>query len=166
MWYKKAIIRDHLLLSLGKPHHAKWYFSREIFLSYPHTHNGFLYIIRIMFFTFLVICWVRFDFVVQRLSQGIPTRLFSLINTVKPRKFELWLFEILANLTPDRMDPENRTYLWTMLRTIYKKTFFECVKETSQGDVSFTYTKHMFKRKRKLIIIFFMGLYTFLSTSL
>ena len=31
-----------------------------------------------------------------------------------------------------------------------------CIKETSQGDVSFTHTKHVFDRKKNLIIIHFL----------
>ena len=44
--------------------------------------------------------------------------------TVKPRKSELRLLEILAksNLISDTMDLEYRAYLWTLFITVYQKT--------------------------------------------
>ena len=40
---EKSVPRDHRLSSLGKPRDAKRRSSGQIFLSYPHTHGGFLY---------------------------------------------------------------------------------------------------------------------------
>ena len=40
---KKSVPRDHPLSSLGKPRDVKWQYSGQIFLSYSHTHDGFLY---------------------------------------------------------------------------------------------------------------------------
>ena len=40
---EKSVPRDHGLSSLGKPRDAKRRSSGQIFLSYSHTHNGFLY---------------------------------------------------------------------------------------------------------------------------
>ena len=40
---EKCVPRDHRLSSLGKPRDAKRRSSGRIFLSYPHTHEGFLY---------------------------------------------------------------------------------------------------------------------------
>ena len=40
---RKPIPRDHHLSSLSKPLDAKQWSSVRIFLSYPHTHDRFLY---------------------------------------------------------------------------------------------------------------------------
>ena len=40
---EKSVPQDHHLSSLGKPRDAKWRSSGQSFLSYPHTHDGFLY---------------------------------------------------------------------------------------------------------------------------
>ena len=40
---EKSVPRDHRLSSLGKPRDAKRWSSERIFLSYPHTPDGFLY---------------------------------------------------------------------------------------------------------------------------
>ena len=40
---EKAVSRDHRLSSLGKPRDAKRQSTGKIFLSYPHTHDRFLY---------------------------------------------------------------------------------------------------------------------------
>ena len=40
---EKSFSRDHRLSLLGKPRDAKRRSSGRIFLSYPHTHNRFLY---------------------------------------------------------------------------------------------------------------------------
>ena len=40
---EKSVPRDHRLSSLGKPHDAKRRSSGWIVLSYPHTHDRFLY---------------------------------------------------------------------------------------------------------------------------
>ena len=40
---EKSVPRDHRLSSLGKPCDAKRRSSGRIFLSYPHTHDRFLY---------------------------------------------------------------------------------------------------------------------------
>ena len=40
---EKFVPRDHRLSPLGKLHDAKWRSSGWIFLSYPHSHDGFLY---------------------------------------------------------------------------------------------------------------------------
>ena len=40
---EKSVPQDHRLSSLGKPHDAKRRSSGRTFLSYPHTHDRFLY---------------------------------------------------------------------------------------------------------------------------
>ena len=40
---KKSVPQDHHLLSLGKPRHSNCWSLGQIFLSHPHTHDGFLY---------------------------------------------------------------------------------------------------------------------------
>ena len=40
---EKSVLRDHRLSSLGKPRDAKRRSSGRIFLSYPHTHDRFLF---------------------------------------------------------------------------------------------------------------------------
>ena len=39
---EKSVRRDHRLPSLGKPRDANRWSSGQIFLSHPHTHDGFL----------------------------------------------------------------------------------------------------------------------------
>ena len=46
------------------------------------------------------------------------------------------------------METENRAFFWTILYTIYKSICFVCVNEMSQGDVTFTRTKHRFDREK------------------
>ena len=40
---EKSVPRDHRMSSLGKPRDAKQRSSGQIFLSYPHSHDRFLY---------------------------------------------------------------------------------------------------------------------------
>ena len=40
---EKSVPQDHRLSSLGKPRDAKQQSSGWMFLSYPHTHDRFLY---------------------------------------------------------------------------------------------------------------------------
>ena len=40
---EKSVPRDHCLSSLCKPSDANHRSSRRIFLSHPHTHDGFLF---------------------------------------------------------------------------------------------------------------------------
>ena len=40
---EKSVPQNHRLSSIGKPRDVKRRSSGRIFLSYPHTHDGFLY---------------------------------------------------------------------------------------------------------------------------
>ena len=47
---------------------------------------------------------------------------------------------------------------------VYKNTFFWCIKEMSQRDVSFTHPKHMFDRRTsdKIIFLGYIHIYVYL----
>ena len=44
---EKSVPLDHRLSSISKPRYAKWSSSVQIFLSHPHTYDGFLYCVDI-----------------------------------------------------------------------------------------------------------------------
>ena len=78
----------------------------------------------------------------------------QVISTVKLKKFNQWLFEILANLKLIWDTRENRANLWTVLITGNKNVFLvQKLKMKRLWDVSFTYPKLVFDRKKMIMII-------------
>ena len=72
------------------------------------------------------------DFVLISLYSN--QKILIYIHALKPRKFELRYFNILANINSENV-------------SVYKHMLW-CVKETSFLDVSHTYPKRMFDRKK------------------
>ena len=71
---EKSVPRDHRLSSLGKPRDAKRRSSGGIFLSYPHTHDGFLYS---FVYVLIVCCFSKYIFCVWFLLCSAAHSAFS-----------------------------------------------------------------------------------------
>ena len=97
--------------------------------------------------------WASVQWKLRQACTSLTRAKNDFANTVKPQKFELRFFEysLIRNEFRTQLDSENtqnRVYLWTFfLDIIYKNLCFVRIKETSQEDVSFKHTKHVFDRK-------------------
>ena len=82
---EKSIPRYHWLSSLGKPRDANRWSSGRIFLSYPHTHDRFLY--------YCTLLWIF----------TVPSYGFLLYPFMDFYCIHLWIFTVPSHGFPYRM---------------------------------------------------------------